>query len=100
MERSNSSKSKAGTPKAPKGLLTPSLPPLLLLVTYYLTGDSVGQVCGDILSSLEGGYVYKDYRINFDKMTSEIEDRIHQEFKSVDMKYWNWVHAESAISRA
>ncbi|CAD7673202.1 unnamed protein product [Nyctereutes procyonoides] len=58
-KRSNSSKSKAGTPKAPKGLLTPSLPPLLLLVTYYLTGDSVGQ----------------DYRINFDKMTSEIEDR-------------------------
>jgi len=93
MERSNSRKSKAETPKTPSSPSTPTFgPSVFLLVPCYLTGDSVWDKCVEMLlaaSKADDDY----YRFNCDKMASEIEDHIYQELKGMDMKYWNWVHS-------
>ncbi|KAF5924655.1 hypothetical protein HPG69_004527 [Diceros bicornis minor] len=118
--RSNSSKSKAETPKTPSSPLTPTFAPsVCLLAPCYLTGDSVRDKCVEMLSAaLKADDDYKDYGVNCDKMASEIEDHIlelwravgaglsaaaagwpltvshiYQELKSTDMKYRNRVRS-------
>lgn len=50
--RSNSSKSKAETPKTPSSPLTPTFAPsVCLLAPCYLTGDSVRDKCVEMLSA-------------------------------------------------
>ncbi|GAB5574673.1 transcription elongation factor A protein 3 isoform X1 [Prionailurus iriomotensis] len=89
---SNSSKSKAETPKTPTSPSTPTFAPsICLLAPCYLTGDSVRDKCVEMLSAaLKAEDDYKDYGVNCDKMASEIEDR---ELKSTDMKYRNRVRS-------
>ncbi|KAM6174106.1 transcription elongation factor A protein 3 [Erethizon dorsatum] len=95
LERSNSSKSKAETPKTPSSPLTPTFAPsVCLLAPCYLTGDSVRDKCVEMLAAaLKVEDDYKDYGINCDKMASEIEDHILKELKSTDMKYRNRVRS-------
>ncbi|XP_042636206.1 transcription elongation factor A protein 3 [Orycteropus afer afer] len=95
MERSNSNKSKVETPKTPSSPLTPTFAPsMCLLAPCYLTGDSVRDKCVEMLSAaLKADDDYKDYGVNCDKMASEIEDHIYQEFKGTDMKYRNRVRS-------
>ncbi|XP_045154792.1 transcription elongation factor A protein 3 [Echinops telfairi] len=95
VERSNSNKSRAETPKTPSSPVTPTFAPsACLLPPCYLTGDSVRDKCVEMLSAaLKADDEYKDYGINCDKMASEIEDHIYQELKSTDMKYRNRVRS-------
>uniref|UniRef100_A0A7N5KMM3 Transcription elongation factor n=1 Tax=Ailuropoda melanoleuca TaxID=9646 RepID=A0A7N5KMM3_AILME len=94
-DRSNSSTSKAESPKTPGSPLTPTFAPsVCLLAPCYLTGDSVRDKCVEMLSAaLKAEDDYKDYGVNCDKMASEIEDHIYQELKSTDMKYRNRVRS-------
>ncbi|XP_011935598.1 PREDICTED: transcription elongation factor A protein 3 isoform X4 [Cercocebus atys] len=93
--RSNSSKSKAESPRTPSSPLTPTFASsICLLAPCYLTGDSVRDKCVEMLSAaLKADDDYKDYGVNCDKMASEIEDHIYQELKSTDMKYRNRVRS-------
>ncbi|KAL4830809.1 hypothetical protein H8958_003126 [Nasalis larvatus] len=95
VERSNSSKSKAESPRTPSSPLTPTFASsICLLAPCYLTGDSVRDKCVEMLSAaLKADDDYKDYGVNCDKMASEIEDHIYQELKSTDMKYRNRVRS-------
>ncbi|KAL4667389.1 hypothetical protein H8959_006078 [Pygathrix nigripes] len=76
--RSNSSKSKAESPRTPSSPLTPTFASsICLLAPCYLTGDSVRDKCVEMLSAaLKADDDYKDYGVNCDKMASEIEDHI------------------------
>nr|XP_004657585.1 transcription elongation factor A protein 3 isoform X1 [Jaculus jaculus] len=95
VERSNSCKSKAETPKTPSSPLTPTFAPsVCLLAPCYLTGDSVRDKCVEMLSAaLRAEEDFKDYGVNCDKLASEIEDHIYQELRSTDMKYRNRVRS-------
>ncbi|VFV23272.1 transcription elongation factor a [Lynx pardinus] len=79
MERSNSSKSKAETPKTPSStsILT-FAPSIYLLAPYYPIRYSVQDRCVEMPSAaLKADDNCKDYGANCDKKSSEIEDHIY-----------------------
>lgn len=92
MERSNCDKWKVETPqKNTQQPLEPHLCPLCLPPGALLShrGLCPRPLCGDALRAWKVDY--KDYSVNGDRMASEIEDRVFQELKSTDRKYWNRV---------
>ncbi|XP_032900918.1 transcription elongation factor A protein 3-like isoform X7 [Amblyraja radiata] len=87
-ERGSGSKVTMDSPSSPTFSSPTILPPLLS------TGENIRDKCIELLiAALKTDDDYKDYGANCDKMGSEIEVSIHQEFQKTDMKYKNRVRS-------
>ncbi|XP_032900914.1 transcription elongation factor A protein 3-like isoform X4 [Amblyraja radiata] len=87
-ESGSGSKVTMDSPSSPTFSSPTILPPLLS------TGENIRDKCIELLiAALKTDDDYKDYGANCDKMGSEIEVSIHQEFQKTDMKYKNRVRS-------